>query len=154
MAAVLSLGLIASKFEDLLKDNVAIAFFIPVVAYIADSVGTQAEAIVVQAFARGRVRWHSYLVREALVGATLGLFIGLLGFAGAWLISHDISVALAVACALAVASSIASVLAAAIPIMFQMTGRDPALGSGPLSTALQDLLSIAIYFYFVVLFVD
>jgi magnesium transporter len=34
----------------------------------------------------------------------------------------------------------------ALPWMFHRLGRDPAFGSGPLATVVQDLLSIAIYF--------
>ena len=33
-----------------------------------------------------------------------------------------------------------------LPWAFQRLGRDPAFGSGPLATVIQDLLSIAIYF--------
>jgi len=42
----------------------------------------------------------------------------------------------------------------ALPALFQRLGRDPAFGSGPLATVLQDLLSIVIYFGFVTLLVD
>jgi magnesium transporter len=33
-----------------------------------------------------------------------------------------------------------------LPFLLQRLGRDPAFGSGPLATVVQDLLSIAIYF--------
>jgi magnesium transporter len=33
----------------------------------------------------------------------------------------------------------------ALPWLFQRLGMDPAFGSGPLATVLQDLLSIAVY---------
>jgi magnesium transporter len=34
----------------------------------------------------------------------------------------------------------------ALPWAFQRLGVDPAFGSGPLATVVQDLLSIAVYF--------
>ena len=33
-----------------------------------------------------------------------------------------------------------------LPALFQHFGRDPAFGSGPLATVIQDLLSIVVYF--------
>ena len=44
------------------------------------------------------------------------------------------------------ACSVATVVAAGLPILMARTGRDPAFGSGPLATVVQDLLSLAIYF--------
>jgi magnesium transporter len=34
----------------------------------------------------------------------------------------------------------------ALPSLLQRLGRDPAFGSGPLATVVQDLLSLVIYF--------
>ena len=34
----------------------------------------------------------------------------------------------------------------ALPWLLHMLGRDPAFGSGPLATVVQDLLSVLIYF--------
>jgi magnesium transporter len=34
----------------------------------------------------------------------------------------------------------------ALPWVFQRIGLDPAFGSGPLATVIQDILTIAIYF--------
>jgi magnesium transporter len=41
---------------------------------------------------------------------------------------------------------VATVVALALPWLLQRLGRDPAFGSGPLATVIQDLLSIIIYF--------
>ncbi len=46
--------------------------------------------------------------------------------------------------------SIATVVAMALPAAFQHFGKDPAFGSGPLATVLQDLLSIVVYLAIVV----
>lgn len=40
---------------------------------------------------------------------------------------------------------VASVVALVLPWLLTSIGRDPAFGSGPLATVIQDLLSIAIY---------
>lgn len=61
------------------------------------------------------------------------------------LIWGDWSVALAVALALLAASSIATVIALALPWLIHRMGKDPAFGSGPLATVVQDLLTVTIY---------
>ena len=50
-----------------------------------------------------------------------------------------------VALALVVGCSTATIVAMALPYAFQHFGIDPAFGSGPLVTVIQDLLSIAVY---------
>jgi magnesium transporter len=57
----------------------------------------------------------------------------------------DGGVAAAVALALFASCSIATLVAMALPWLFHRLGRDPAFGSGPLATVLQDLLSIVVY---------
>lgn len=144
----LGLGFISSLFESALEKSIVIAYFIPVVAYIADSVGTQSEAITVRALATLKIRYSLYLLRELLIGMVLGLVMGVLGGLGAILITHTQVVGLIVGLSLFVASTLASVLASLIPVIFKQLGRDPALGSGPLATALQDTISVVIYFLF------
>jgi magnesium transporter len=148
LVAGLGLGFISSLFEKALERSIVIAYFIPVVAYIADSVGTQSEAIAVRALATLKIKYPLYLLRELLIGMVLGLIMGLLGGLGAFFITHSTGVGLVVGLSLFVASTLASVLASLIPIIFKVLGRDPALGSGPLATALQDTISVLIYFLF------
>lgn len=140
------LGLVSSQFEASLEKTIALAYFIPVVAYIADSVGTQSEAITIRALATLNIRYRAYLLRESLIGVCLGIMLGALGAAGAFIISGDGHVSLVVGIALFAASTLATLLASLIPILFKVAGKDPALGSGPLATALQDVLSILVYF--------
>ena len=73
-----------------------------------------------------------------IVGAAFVVFI----LAG-W---GDQDVALAVGLALSASCGIATLVAIALPAVFQRLGRDPAFGSGPLVTVVQDLASIGVYF--------
>ncbi|HEU4914425.1 MAG TPA: magnesium transporter [Candidatus Saccharimonadales bacterium] len=153
LAAGLGLGLVSSFFEESLQHTVALAYFIPVVAYIADSVGTQSEAITVRALATMKIRYHAYLLKELLVGMTLGALVGILGGIGAGLIGQSVALGIVVGLSLFTASTVAAVLAATIPMLFKARGKDPALGSGPLATAIQDLISVIIYFAFAVMLI-
>ena len=47
---------------------------------------------------------------------------------------------------LLVSMAVASVLAIIIPLFLYKLGKDPAIGSGPFTTALQDIVSLLIYF--------
>jgi magnesium transporter len=75
------------------------------------------------------------------VGLILVLVIGPLA-----LLRWDRSdVAIAVALSVFGAYSVATLVALLLPAILQRLGQDPAFGSGPLATVLQDILSIAIY---------
>jgi len=54
-----------------------------------------------------------------------------------------------VALAVLAASAIATFVALALPWLLHRLGRDPAFGSGPLATVIQDLLTIVLYFVIV-----
>ena len=62
----------------------------------------------------------------------------------------DQEVAVTVALAIFASCSIATVVASALPAAFSYFDKDPAFGSGPLATVIQDLLSIAVYLAIVV----
>lgn len=150
----LGLGLISSLFEKTLQESVALAFFVPVVAYIADSVGTQSEAITVRALATLKLNYLTYILRELIVGFVLGIVLGIIGGVGAVFIGRSGVIGLVVGLSLCAASTIASVLGSLLPITLKKLGSDPALGSGPLATALQDVISVLIYFLFAVLLIN
>jgi magnesium transporter len=136
---------VMSAYEAQLEANLLIALFIPGIVYLADAVGTQTEAIAIRGLSVGvgirRVAW-----REALTGVVVGLLLGTVMLPTIALIWGDLAVAAAVAGAVVAASSVATVVALALPWLLQRLGRDPAFGSGPLATVIQDLLSIIIYF--------
>ena len=146
-------AVLVGAFEEELSTNVLLAFFVPGLVYMADAVGTQTETVLIRAMAAG-VSARSVLARELLTGLVVGVVIGVafLGFAlVGW---GEADVALAVGVALFASCSIATVVAIVLPAVIQRLGRDPAFGSGPLATVIQDLLSIAVYFAVIVAFVS
>ena len=138
-------GGIASLFEAPLKNNIALAFFLPLVVYMADAVGTQTETILVRALAYGKVPIGVQLLREGMVGLLIGGIVGL--SAGACLLAWGGTrpVALTVAVTLALTAMLATLVASLLPIGLSRVGVDPALASGPVATVMQDILSVAVY---------
>jgi magnesium transporter len=51
-----------------------------------------------------------------------------------------------VSLALLAACAVATLVAMSLPWLMTRLGRDPAFGSGPLATVVQDLLSLVLYF--------
>jgi magnesium transporter len=144
LGAMLAAGLV-SAFEDALRENVLLAFFVPAVVYMADAVGTQTETVVIRAIAVG-VPLRAIAARELASGLVIGCVLGLAFFVFADAVWGDRRVALAVAVALLLSASIATLVAMAIPSALDRLGLDPAFGAGPMATVIQDLLSIAVYF--------
>lgn len=132
-------------FEGRITADVRLAFFIPGVVYLADAVGTQTEALIVRGLSVG-APVRTMLRLEVLTGPALGLLLALVSLPMIWAVLGDPRIAVTVAVALLAACGLATVVAAALPILMAHRGRDPAFGSGPLATVIQDLLSLAIYF--------
>lgn len=145
--AGLGLSLLTSQFEESLQNSIAIAYFIPVVAYVAGSIGAQSSAIAVRSLAVMKVNYVSYLARELMTGFCLGAIVGVLGLLGALIISQSLIVAAAVALALFLTGILSTFLAALIPFLLVFAKKDPATGSGPLATACLDIISITLYFF-------
>jgi len=146
-------AVIVGAFEHDLDANVLLAFFIPAVVYMADAVGTQTETVLIRALAAG-ITVRSVLRRELLTGLVMGVVVGSAFFVFALLGWGDTRVAIAVALALFASCSIATLVAMMLPWLFQRAGKDPAFGSGPLATVVQDLLSIVVYFAVVAVLVS
>lgn len=138
--------IITSYFEKVISSNLSLAFFIPVIVYMSDAVGTQTETIYIRSVVHGQKKFSTYLFKESILGLALGILFGLIlgGFAFFWL--KSLETALAVGLAMFVNTLIAPVMAIAIPALLQREHTDPALGAGPFTTVLQDLLSLLVYF--------
>jgi len=138
-------GLMAG-FEHALRVNIVISFFIPALVYLADAVGTQTEAVVVRGLSLEMRPLGPLMLGEFATGALIGVPLALLAFLGIWVAFQDVNLAAGVGIALFAASSIASVLGLLLPWFLARAGLDPAFGSGPVATIIQDVLTIAIYF--------
>jgi len=132
-------------FEAALQHKVMLAFFIPGIVYLADAVGTQTETVVVRGLSVG-VGMRRMVARELLTGLAIGLALGVVaGLLVGWRWG-EADVALCVGLSVFAACSTATLAAMAIPWLLDTFALDPAFGSGPLATVIQDLSSILIYF--------
>lgn len=136
---------VVSFFEAELEQQVLLAVFVPAVVYMADAVGTQTETVVIRGIALGvplrRIVWG-----ELASGAIMGTLLAAAFFLFAVGVWRELRVATVVAIALLTSAAIATVIAMTLPYAFARSGLDPAFGSGPIATVIQDLLSVLIYF--------
>ncbi|MBC6445830.1 magnesium transporter [Actinokineospora xionganensis] len=141
--AMLAAGVVGA-FEEALRANVLLAFFVPAVVYLADAVGTQTETLVVRGLSVG-VQVGRIAVREVITGGLIGVLLAAVAGPVTFWIWGDAEVATAVAIALLAACGVATIVAMVLPWLFSAMRLDPVYGSGPLATVAQDLLSILIY---------
>ena len=145
LVGAMASAVFVGAFEEDLEANVLLAIFVPAVVYMADAVGTQTEAVLIRGLSAG-IDLRVVVRREAGTGALLGLLLSAVFLPFVWLAWGEGDVALAVAIALLAACAIATLVAMLLPWLLYRSGRDPAFGSGPLATVIQDLLSILTYF--------
>ncbi len=137
---------VVTRFESALAAKPALAFFVPGLVYLADAIGTQSEAVAVRGLSLAHGGIGSLIGGELRTGLLIGLVLMALAFPMVWLAFGDVRLASAVTLALGAASLIASVLGLMLPWLLGRLGTDPAYGSGPLATIVQDVLSLLIYF--------
>lgn len=145
LVGALVAAVIVGAFGAQLEEQVLIAYFVPGVVYIAAAVGMQTETLVIRGLSVG-VGIRRVAVREVLTGALLGLVLASLAFPLIWAGWGSVEVATAVAVAMFAASSIATAVALLLPWTLHRLGKDPAFGSGPIATVIQDLLTVSVYF--------
>jgi magnesium transporter len=138
--------IVVARFEALLSSAPAVAFFVPGLVYLADAIGTQTEAVAVRGLSLSHSRLSALVGGEVRTGILIGLVLGGLTLPGVWFAFGDLRLAIAVAGALVVAGGIATTIGLVLPWLLGRMGSDPAYGSGPLATIIQDLLSLVVYF--------
>lgn len=145
LAGAVLAAAIVGGFEEQLSRNVLLAFFIPGIVYMADAVGTQTETLVIRGLSVG-VPIRRVLAGELLTGLLVGAILAAVFLPIGLLAWGDGAVAVSVSLALFAACSVATLVAMSLPTILNHLKVDPAFGSGPLATVIQDLLSILIYF--------
>lgn len=144
-------GLLAAQiikfFEGGLKAHFILAAFIPLIVYMADAVGVQAQTLFIRNLALdSRLEIKKYFLKELkislILALILGILLGLITFL--WFGFLNIGIILGVSLFLTVIC--AGIIAVLIPWILQSLKKDPAIGSGPFATIVRDVLSLVLYF--------
>ncbi len=135
-------------FEDTLAAMVVLTLFVPLLTGTGGNTGNQAATTVTRAIALSQVTPRDFLRvvgREALVGLTVGLILGTLGFLGTALFwAPDIG--LVIGTTLVVICTLAASVGSVMPLIASKIGVDPAVFSNPFISTVVDALGLIVYF--------
>jgi magnesium transporter len=128
-----------------------LVLFIPLVISTGGNTGSQSATLVIRALTVGDVQtgdWVPIMLRELLVGLCLGAFLGLIGYAGVFLIawsSVEPLQALIVPITILLVVLWGTLAGTLLPLLFHRLGLDPALMSNPFVASICDIAGIIIY---------
>jgi magnesium transporter len=145
----LSLGIaeVIKGFEDTLAENLILASFIPLVVYMSDAVGTQMESIIIRELnKKGKFNFSIFLRQQIAIVLVVALVVGIVGGVAVALLngSPDLGVVIGGSLIGSIVSSL--ITGSVLPYLFWKSHNDPAEASGPVATAIQDFLSVVIFF--------
>ena len=144
---ILGIGIsfVTSNFEEVLTQNIQVAFFLPFIVYIADAIGTQTQNIYSRDLQSGKTNFKKYLKKELSLGLLFGIIFALFSALVIHLWLHDTPLTLSVSISAFITLATAPTVALLVTQSIQSIHKDPAVGSGPITTIIQDTLSIIIY---------
>jgi magnesium transporter len=142
LATALLAALVVWSFEDVIQAFIGAAIFMPVVAAMGGSAGTQTLSIIVRAIALGEVRYQDVkgiLWKEIIVGFSTGVAIGLGTslIALIWKGSNPLF-GLVVGLALILNHLAAAIFGVLLPVIMDRMDIDPALTSNLFLTTITD----------------
>jgi len=140
---------VIGRFEEDIKINPEMAFFIPLIAAMAGNVGIQSSAIIVQGIASNSLGLESTfrkLVKELLVSLLNGLILSGLLFLYNYFISKNLALTFTVSSSLFIVIIFAAIFGTMIPLLLNRMKIDPALATGPFITTMNDIMGLFIYF--------
>ncbi|NGX55782.1 MAG: Magnesium transporter MgtE [Candidatus Anoxychlamydiales bacterium] len=135
-----------------------VLFFVPLITGMSGNIGIQCSTVLVRSFAVGSFskqnRWDS-IFKELLTGIFTGIVFGIIcgfliygidHFTNLGLGVNSIALGTIIGLGLIGACFAGTFLGVFSPLFFESIGIDPAISSGPIVTAFNDVLSMSIYF--------
>ena len=145
LAINLCTAFIASRvigaFEGSIAKIVALAALMPIVAGIGGNSGNQTITMIVRAMAMGQLsgsQARRLLKKEVGVALVNGLIWGSAMGLSSWLLYDSPGIGLVMVAAMTLNLLLAATVGVLIPVAMEKAGRDPALGSSVLITAVTD----------------
>jgi magnesium transporter len=145
LAINLITALVASRviglFEGSIEKIVALAALMPIVAGVGGNSGNQTTTMIVRGLALGQVASHnmkSLITKELGVALLNGLLWGSVIGAVAYALYGSVPLGLVMMSAMTLNLLLAALMGVVIPLMMNKIGRDPAVGSSVLITAMTD----------------
>lgn len=139
---------VLSVFEATIEQVTVLALFVPLLIGTGGNTGNQAATTVTRALALGDVRPRDILrvlTRELRTGAMLGLLLGWLGCAVAW-IAYSLPIGLVIGLTLLTVCTVAAAVGGCMPLLARAVRVDPAVFSNPFISTFVDATGLIVYF--------
>jgi magnesium transporter len=132
---------VIGAFEGTIAKFVALATLMPIVAGIAGNSANQTTTIIIRSLALGQITHENarrLLMKELAISALNGLVWG--GVAGlfAYFLYRNVSLGIVMTSAMLLNLLVGAIVGLAIPLFMHKLGRDPAIGSSVMLTAITD----------------
>lgn len=132
---------VIGMFEHSIEKIVALATLMPIVAGIGGNSGNQTITMIVRAMTSGQIsnsQARRLLRKEQGVSLVNGLIWGSVMGLLSYFLYHNLGIGLVMVAAMTLNLLLAATVGVLIPVLMQKSGRDPALGSSVLITAVTD----------------
>ncbi|WP_165008622.1 magnesium transporter [Neisseria yangbaofengii] len=132
---------VIGAFEGSIEKIVALAALMPIVAGIGGNSGNQTITMIVRAMAVGQItgiQASKLLKKEVGVALVNGILWGSVMGLVSWVLYGNLGIGLVMVAAMTLNLLLAATVGVLIPVVLDKAGRDPALGSSVLITAVTD----------------
>ena len=135
-------------FEDIILQLVSLASLMPIIAAMGGNTGNQTSMLIIRSLALGHINASNVgrmITKELGLSLINGTFIGLIMGLLSYLLYWDISLSVVMAVAMFINLLLAAVVGLAIPLLRHKLGRDPAVGTSVILTAVTDSMGFFIF---------
>ena len=135
-------------FEDIILQLVSLASLMPIIAAMGGNTGNQTSMLIIRSLALGHINASNVgrmITKELGLSLINGTFIGLIMGLLSYLLYWDISLSVVMAVAMFINLFLSAVVGLAIPLLRHKFGRDPAVGTSVILTAVTDSMGFFIF---------
>lgn len=153
-------GYILQIYEDKLSIITSLAISIPVIMSTAGNAGSQSSATIIRGIATDNLNFKNHfftvILKELLTGLICGGIVFLLNFIRLSLIGgiNDLKISLIVSITLFISIITANIVGGILPLIAKAIKIDPASMAAPIITTIVDAVSLIVYFYLAIYFLN
>ncbi len=147
LIGVLVTAAVIGLFEEVIKNKLILAFFIPAVVYISGALGNQLQTLFIRDMAvmGDKLKIHKYLIKQTSISIVMAIIIASITFLGVIFFWKDIEATKIISLAMFSSIIMTNFTSFLITYSLKKAGKDPAVGSGPFATMISDATSIIVY---------
>ena len=148
LATAVMASMVIGIFEGTIREIVALAVLMPIVASMGGNAGTQTMTVVVRALATRdltRANGVRVIAKEILVGTVNGTLFACITGLVAWMWFHSPMLGAVIAMAMVANLAVAGFIGAATPLVLDRLGIDPAVAASVFLTTVTDVMGFFVF---------